>query len=79
MCKTENAEEIYTELLGSELFLVPTGQERRLKKWPALVASKSLNVVGVDAKTACADIVLSNAGTPDKNKNLRSFYLLNFV
>lgn len=62
MCKTENADEIYAELLGSELFQVPTGQEKRLRKWPALVPSKELNVIGVDPKTACVDVVLSSAG-----------------
>lgn len=66
VCKTENAEEIYAELLGSELFVVPTGQERRLKKWPELISSKDLNVVGIDSRTACADVVLSSAGESQK-------------
>lgn len=41
---------------------MPTGQRVRLKKWPALLPSKDLIVNGVNARTACADVVLSSSG-----------------
>lgn len=62
ICKTESAEEIYSELIGTDLFKVPTGQAARLRKWPALKPSKEFVVQGVGSRTGCADIVLSSAG-----------------
>lgn len=53
---------------------MPTGQERRLKKWPALMPSKDTTVIGVDRKTACADIVLSSTGKYTRNL-LICFYI----
>lgn len=76
VCKTETAEEIYNSLLGSELFKVPTGQKARLKKWPALLPSKDLLVNGVDAKTACVDVVLSSSGWVSVTGTQNNSYVL---
>lgn len=74
VCKTEIAPELYRELLGTELFLVPTGQKSRLKKWPSLVASKDLLVKGVDSRTACTDVVLSSSGWVTVTGNQENTY-----
>lgn len=41
---TEDADDVYREYLGSELFGLPVGGEERLKKWPGLKASEEQNV-----------------------------------
>ena len=61
MCKTENAEIIYNELLQSEAFEVPINNPDRLKMWPKL-ESKYLETIGIGDIESVADVLLSNAG-----------------
>lgn len=58
---TENAEVIYNNLLGSNLFRVPCGGNERLSKWPQLMF-KDFEICGKIRNEASADIVLSSAG-----------------
>lgn len=62
ICKLEDAEAIYCEFLGTEVFKVPINNPGRLEKWPQLEALKEMQVIGTDTNFACNDIVLSNAG-----------------
>lgn len=60
---TNEAEEIYGRLLGSELFAVPCGSPLRLADWPGLKAKNELIAIkGSGWKECSADIVLSSAG-----------------
>lgn len=63
ICYTHDANELYENLLGSDLLAVPCGSLDRLKKWPGLQClEEPFKLVGVNEKTSCADIVLSSAG-----------------
>lgn len=62
ICETSNADEIYREFLGTEMFKVPVGNKERLSKWPALEAGDLITLKGQDWEVSCADVVLSNAG-----------------
>lgn len=57
----EDADKVYSELLGSRLLAIPCGSEQRLKQWPGL-ASKDVTFKGVGWKECAVDIVLSSAG-----------------
>ncbi|XP_055905118.1 nitric oxide-associated protein 1 [Eupeodes corollae] len=59
---TEDADEVYREYLGSELFGLPVGGEERLKKWPGLKASEEITIYGESRDSATCDILLSSAG-----------------
>lgn len=83
ICSTTDADNLYEELVGSQLFQVPLGTEERLKKWPKLVAGNDIHLTGVDWEVSCADIVLSSAGKISENLNIalkpvtqRTFFLL---
>ncbi|XP_046987580.1 nitric oxide-associated protein 1 [Schistocerca americana] len=72
ICQTDIADTVYSSLLGSSLFVVPCGGDKRLSQWPQLATTpKSISVVGISSKESCADIVLSSAGwiavTPPKD------------
>ncbi|CAG9765905.1 unnamed protein product [Ceutorhynchus assimilis] len=62
ICKTEEADSVYDELLGTKLFMVPIFNEARAQKWPGLEVSKLFTVFGKSIKESSYDIVLSNAG-----------------
>ena len=57
---------MYTNLIGSELFLIPTGEPQRLKQWPNLEPHPTdfalEGIRGFLTDKSCGDIVLSNAG-----------------
>ncbi|XP_057375659.1 nitric oxide-associated protein 1-like [Daphnia carinata] len=57
----EDADKVYSELLGSRLLAIPCGSEQRLKQWPGLV-SKDVTFKGAGWKECAVDIVLSSAG-----------------
>lgn len=61
ICDTKDAEEIYNDFLGSELFNVPIGENDRLEKWPKL-DSKEIVVMGKEKYITACDVVLSSAG-----------------
>ncbi|XP_021188141.3 nitric oxide-associated protein 1 isoform X1 [Helicoverpa armigera] len=59
--KTEDADEIYEQFVGTELFAAPSGGAERLKNWPGLQeAAELLEFSGEGPKTVCGDIVLSS-------------------
>ncbi|XP_034242460.1 nitric oxide-associated protein 1 isoform X2 [Thrips palmi] len=61
--QTEEAEDVYKQLLGSELLAVPCGGPQRLADWPGLQAKEEpIEVKGLGWKECCADIILSSAG-----------------
>ncbi|XP_044743956.1 nitric oxide-associated protein 1 [Chrysoperla carnea] len=62
ICDTKDADDLYKQLIGSELFLVPQATGDRLMKWTSLTSGEILNVVGKDYKISSADIILSSAG-----------------
>ncbi|XP_029050956.1 nitric oxide-associated protein 1 [Osmia bicornis bicornis] len=72
ICYTSDADEVYSRLLETEAFVVPTNDPERLKVWPKF-ESKEFKVTGV-YKQSAADVVLSNAGwiaiTPYVNENV---------
>lgn len=49
--RTDSAEKIYGELLGSELLAVPVGDAERLARWPELVG-KAMRVLGIGERVA---------------------------
>lgn len=51
--------------MGTHYFVVPIGNEERLKMWPELKSEK-LEVAGKYAGDAAADVVLSSAGLCSK-------------
>ncbi|KAI9554132.1 hypothetical protein GHT06_019404 [Daphnia sinensis] len=57
----EDADKVYSELLGSRLLAIPCGSEQRLKQWPGL-AGKDVTFKGAGWKECAVDIVLSSAG-----------------
>lgn len=64
ICNTSEAEDLYQDLLGTEILKVPLGiSEERLKKWPNLEPSDEIiTLKGYDWEYSEKDIVLSNAG-----------------
>lgn len=61
--KTEDADEVYQKLLGTELFAVPTGGAERVKNWPGLKMSNDiLEFSGQGPKLCCGDVILSSIG-----------------
>ncbi|XP_050303854.1 nitric oxide-associated protein 1 [Anthonomus grandis grandis] len=64
VCETQQADYIYEELLGSELFTVPIFNDdiERQQKWPGLELSKNFKITGKDIEESSYDVVLSNAG-----------------
>lgn len=61
LTRTEDADDVYNELLETEVFVVPENNSERLKHWPAL-GSKEMEVTGAGKNESIADIVLSSAG-----------------
>ncbi|XP_018374772.1 PREDICTED: nitric oxide-associated protein 1 [Trachymyrmex cornetzi] len=61
LTRTENADNVYNELLKTEAFVVPENNPDRLKHWPPLV-SKEMEITGVGQNESISDIVLSSAG-----------------
>lgn len=57
----QDADQLYSELIGSSLLAVPCGSPHRLEQWPGL-SSKLLTIKGVGWQTSAVDIVLSSAG-----------------
>lgn len=54
--KTDEADCVYNELLGTELMRVPTGDEERLNSWPGLTCSDIFTVKGEGTKvSACGE------------------------
>lgn len=62
ICDTFEADDLYKNLLGTEIFKVPSGNEERLTKFPSLQPSEVITIKGVDWDISSKDIVLSNAG-----------------
>ncbi|KAI1288033.1 Nitric oxide-associated protein 1 [Halotydeus destructor] len=58
---TEEAQRFYELYLGSEMLGVPLGGPERLAKWPQLYPIQ-VDLLGLDKRQSCADIVLSSAG-----------------
>ncbi|CAK1548015.1 unnamed protein product [Leptosia nina] len=59
--ETDNADRVYEEFIGTELFAVPTGDQERLKNWPGLKKKEDiLEFTGEGPKACCGDIVLSS-------------------
>ncbi|KAJ8666841.1 hypothetical protein QAD02_008503 [Eretmocerus hayati] len=61
ICKTEDADLIYNELLQTDAFVVPINDPDRLKMWPKL-ESKDLETEGIGEDESVSDVVLSSAG-----------------
>ena len=60
---TNEADHVYSNLLGSELLAVPCGGARRLADWPGLQPKDNrIKLKGHGWQKCCADIVLSSAG-----------------
>lgn len=57
--KTDDADRIYKELLGTDYLAVPTGDLERLKRWPFL---RNLDVINITGKgpevSACGEFIL---------------------
>lgn len=62
ICNTSEADDLYKNFLGTEMFQVPIGNTDRLAKWPNLEAGDVIKRKGIDWDECCADIVLSSAG-----------------
>lgn len=62
VCLTKSADSIYKSYLGTEEFLVPSGDRDRLAMWPGLKAVSPFQFSGLGWKESAADIVLSSAG-----------------
>ncbi|CAG9133691.1 unnamed protein product [Plutella xylostella] len=61
--KTEDADEMYEEFVGTELFGAPIGGAERLASWPGLQRlAEVLEFSGEGPKTCCGDVVLSSIG-----------------
>lgn len=60
---TEDADEMYEILYGSQILAVPFGSQERLQSFPKLKpAEKDITVEGMDTSVNCADILLSSSG-----------------
>ncbi|XP_044261998.1 nitric oxide-associated protein 1 [Tribolium madens] len=62
VCTIEDAEEMYQKLLGTDLFRVPSGDSKRISRWPNLELAKEFTVKGQSWYKSSNDVVLSNAG-----------------
>lgn len=63
ICKINDADYLYTTLLGTKLLGVPHGGPTRLAQWPMLTAhSEVFELQGTGWKKSCGDIVLSSSG-----------------
>lgn len=60
--RTEDADEIYETLLGSEILGVPFGSEERLENFPKLKSSDDIELEGIHHNVNCSDILLSSIG-----------------
>lgn len=73
ICKTNDADVIYGDLLYTKAFGVPTNDPERLKLWPELV-SRDMEITGISEEESAADVVLSSAGwvsiTPRTNEQI---------
>lgn len=58
--KTEDAEEVYSQFVGTELFAAPCGGAVRLRHWPGLQRAGTLELTGQGPKVCCGDVVLSS-------------------
>lgn len=60
---TEDADEMYKTLYGSQILGVPFGSPDRLENFPRLKPSQEeITVEGIDTSVNCADILLSSSG-----------------
>ncbi|XP_066253166.1 nitric oxide-associated protein 1 [Euwallacea similis] len=73
VCKLEEADSIYQELLGSDLFVVPVFKGDRKEKWPGLELTKSFKIFGKSIRESSYDVVLSNAGWVAINCGLANY------
>ena len=71
----QDADQLYTELLGSQLLVVPCGNEKRLKLWPGLKAAEAISFNGIGWHQSAIDIVLSSAGTFVNTISKFGFYI----
>lgn len=63
ICKTKDADQVYSELLGTEYFAVPRGDDERMSTWPELKCwEKAVTGTGEGLMQAVVDVVLSSAG-----------------
>jgi hypothetical protein len=62
VCLTKSADSIYKSYLGTEKFLVPSGDEERLAVWPGLKSVSPFQFSGLGWTESVGDIVLSSAG-----------------
>ncbi|PSN49800.1 hypothetical protein C0J52_01392 [Blattella germanica] len=63
ICKTDDAEELYRTLLGSQYLTVPCGGQSRLAQWPGLQSHPQIfELEGISAKESSGDVILSSAG-----------------
>ncbi|KZC08694.1 Nitric oxide-associated protein 1 [Dufourea novaeangliae] len=73
MCYTNDADEIYEQLLQTEAFVVPSNDPERLKVWPKLEGME-MKLTGISRHESVADVVLSSIGwiaiTPHENQNI---------
>lgn len=60
------ADELYQNLLGTDLLAVPINVSDRLTKWPGLQKAKTFSVIGVNSHISSKDVVLSSAGEINK-------------
>ncbi|XP_046423953.1 nitric oxide-associated protein 1 [Neodiprion fabricii] len=78
MCRLEDADHIYDQLLSTKAFVVPSNDPERLKQWPHL-EGKDFEITGVGWDTSAADVILSSAGWvaitpgPEKTANVRGW------
>ncbi|XP_030761723.1 nitric oxide-associated protein 1 [Sitophilus oryzae] len=73
ICKMDMAENIYNELLGTDLFAVPINEGDRLSKWPGLSLVKTFRIQGKNIKESSFDVVLSSAGWVAINCDLKEY------
>lgn len=62
ICVTEQAAELYEDLLNTDVLKVPVSDESRLKSWPHLESGPEIVVTGIEKHITTADIVLSSCG-----------------
>jgi len=66
------ANEIYNELLGTEFFKVPKGDEERLQKWPGLQPSDIICIEGIHKYVAAC-------GNSIKMLSKRFFFIFSII
>ncbi|XP_077284121.1 nitric oxide-associated protein 1 [Arctopsyche grandis] len=62
VCDTDEADEMYSEFVGTELFGVPIGDDERLSKFPKLKSGAEIDMIGEGENICLGDITLSSAG-----------------